>query len=210
VDASNEALIKAENSLSTESAGAAAGVVLAFNTIGWQAQSVLSSAVDALIGGDGPGTAQPAAVLAEISGSSLTVGGDLTVTAVTVAEIDAKIINELSAQGSAAVGLVLASNFVNSSSNVLLKPAGLIVSADSAARMDFMVGGDVFVKASDTSGIAARVGASSSSSGGAALGAQLARNDVRSSVQLLLEGVKLQAQGDVTLLARGSPASRRC
>ncbi|MFM7570553.1 MAG: hypothetical protein ACKO8O_17870, partial [Betaproteobacteria bacterium] len=204
LEAENQALIKAENSLSTDSTGAAVGLVLAFNTIGWKAQNVFSSALDTFIGGDSLGSAQPAAVLAEISGSIVKVAENLTVSAVTVAKVDAKIINELSATGSAAVGLVLASNLVNSSSKVLLRPGSGSETADDGDRVDFSVGGDVSIKASDTSGIASRIGATPTSSGGAALGAQLARNDVRSSVQLLHEAVKLRADGDVTMLARGS------
>jgi ATP-dependent DNA helicase Rep len=51
VEAENISTIEASNSATTESTGGtAAGVTLAFNTIGWEAQNILFAAIDALLG----------------------------------------------------------------------------------------------------------------------------------------------------------------
>ena len=204
VDAQNSATINAENTASTESSGTAVGVVLAFNTVGWKAQNLLFAAVDTLLGGDPIGGAQPALASAEISNTALDVGADLQLTAVSVPQINATIENSVSSSGGAAVGLVLASNLVNSRSNVLLTPSSTTGAPELALGTVFTVGANVLAKASDTSGIVARIGASAGSEGAAALGAQLVRNDVRSAVEVLVDRARLDAAGDVTLLARGS------
>ena len=196
VDASNDATIAATNTAITESSGTAVGATLAFNTLGWQSQNILFAAVDALLG-TAIGTELPVSVRAEISGSSLNVGGDLSLSAVQVPQISATIENKVEATASgAAVSFVLASNMISARADTVLKP---LVASNSYA-----IGGNLLVKASDTSGIEADVSMGSSSAGGAAVGGLVARNDVRNVVKTWIESAALEVGGDVTIEARGS------
>ncbi|MEA2197211.1 MAG: mucin9, partial [Solirubrobacteraceae bacterium] len=52
LDAANESAISADTESATTSAGKSVGVLIAFNTIGWQASNLLFNALDALIGLD--------------------------------------------------------------------------------------------------------------------------------------------------------------
>jgi hypothetical protein len=74
VEAENTATIDAENTASTESSGVAAGVVLAFNTIGWKPQNIFSAAIDTLIGTDGLGQTDSAQSSAEITNARTSSG----------------------------------------------------------------------------------------------------------------------------------------
>jgi hypothetical protein len=204
VEAENTATIDAENTASTESSGTAAGVVLAFNTIGWKPQNIFSAAIDTLIGADALGQTDSAQSSAEITNTTLDVGEDLTLTAVTVPQINASIENTVQSSGGVAVGLTLASNLVSADSHVLLTPKNEAGEMELPDDTVFAIGGNVLIKASDTSGIVARIGAATGSEGKAALGAQLVRNDVRSTVKTLVDSAAIEAEGDVTLLARGS------
>lgn len=203
VESQDSATITAENTASTSSSGVAAGVVLAFNTVGWQAQNIFSAAIDTLIGTDGLGEVQSATSSAEISNTMLEVGEDLSLTAVSVPEINASIENTVNSTGGAAVGLVLASNLVSANANALLTPKSS-TGAEQIPDIVFSVGGNVLAKSSDTASIVARIGAAVGSEGAAAMGAQLVRNDVRSTVLTLVDSALLDAGGDITLLSRGS------
>jgi hypothetical protein len=155
VEAENTATIDAENTASTESSGVAAGVVLAFNTIGWKPQNIFSAAIDTLIGSDALAQTDSAQSNAEITNTMLDVGEDLTLTAVTVPQINASIENTVQSSGGVAVGLTLASNLVSADAYVLLTPkneAGVMELPDDTV---FAIGGHVLIKASDTSGIVA-------------------------------------------------------
>ena len=171
VEAENTATIDAENTASTESSGTAAGVVLAFNTIGWKPQNIFSAAIDTLIGSDALGQTDSAQSSAEITNTTLDVGEDLTLTAVTVPQINASIENTVQSSGGVAVGLTLASNLVSADSHVLLTPKNEAGEMELPDDTVFAIGGNVLVKASDTSGIVARIGAATGSEGQAALGA---------------------------------------
>jgi hypothetical protein len=200
VEAENTATIDAENTASTESSGTAAGVVLAFNTIGWKPQNIFSVAIDTLIGSDALGQTDSAQSSAEITNTTLDVGEDLTLTAVTVPQINASIENTVQSSGGVAVGLTLASNLVSADSHVLLTPKNEAGEMELPDDTVFAIGGSVLVKASDTSGIVARIGAATGSEGQAALGAQLVRNDVRSTVNTLVDSAVIEAEGDVISL----------
>ncbi len=161
VTAQNESSIDALNTAATESSGVAVGVVLAFNSIGWKATNLLYGVIDTFLGTDAIGGEQPASVSASIEGSEISISGDLTLTAVSVPQIEATVINTVASSGAAAVGFVLASNLSSSTAEVVFRPA-----EDSTVT----VGGSLESRASDTAGISARIGGSASSSGGASVG----------------------------------------
>ena len=103
VDAQNTALIDATVLNSVTSGDTAAGVTLAFNTVGWQAQNVLFQAIDALISTD-IGTEEKAGVHAHALDTQLTAEGDVTVTADSDARINADVGNEATSAAAALYG----------------------------------------------------------------------------------------------------------
>ncbi len=120
--ARNASLIEADNSATMSSGGSAVGVTLAFNTIGWQAQNLLFSALDALLGSR-IGNEQPAEVLAGATNSRLQAGGDLSLEAEGEAMIASQVVNEVLAEAAgAAASFVLASNLVSSRSRTRVLP----------------------------------------------------------------------------------------
>ena len=196
VEANNDAAIEAANTATTESSGTAVGATLAFNTIGWQAQNILYGAIDALLG-TSIGNERPLSVRAEISGTTLDVGEDLSLTAVQVPQISATIENSTTASGDgAAVSFVLASNMLSSRADARLTP----VEGDSA----YAIGGDLLIKASDTAGIEAEITMDASSGGGVGVGGIVARNDVRNAVRTTVDSAAMEVEGDVTIEASGS------
>ena len=68
-------------------------MALAFNTIGWESQNLLFNTIDALVG-SGIGTEQPAEVQAYIVDSTVHAGGDLTLTALSDAQLAAVVDNQ--------------------------------------------------------------------------------------------------------------------
>ncbi|MEN9773450.1 MAG: hypothetical protein RL322_520, partial [Pseudomonadota bacterium] len=95
VEGSNTAHIDASNISAMSSDGKAIGVTLAFNTVGWQAQNVLFSAIDALIG-TSIGDANPSEVTAYIESSDVDSAGAIVVNASNDAMIRAQVANETS------------------------------------------------------------------------------------------------------------------
>jgi hypothetical protein len=151
LDAQNTSQIDAKTLSATTSGGEAVGVVLAFNTIGWQAQNVLYNTVDALVGSD-IGTAQPAQVQAYIKDSVIRAGGDLTLVAKSEAQLNARVGNEATSEAAGIVGssaaagsAVLASTMVSSAAKAYITYTG---SAGSV-----VVGGALSVTADDSAGI---------------------------------------------------------
>ncbi|MFN9610712.1 MAG: DUF4347 domain-containing protein, partial [bacterium] len=149
LDAANSARIDASVLNSVTSGDTAAGVTLAFNTVGWQAQNILFQAIDALISTD-LGSQQPAAVRAQVIDSRLMADGDISVTAASDAVITADIGNEATSAAAAlygatglAISALLASNMVSSLAEASIRCAG----ADAIVDVD--AGGSVTVLASD-------------------------------------------------------------
>ena len=98
VAAANTSQVDAKTLSSTSSGETAVGVVLAFNTVGWQSQNVLFNTLDALVGST-IGTEQPAQAKAYIQDSAVNSGGDVTVTAESDVQLNATVGNESTVGG---------------------------------------------------------------------------------------------------------------
>ncbi|MFM8555520.1 MAG: beta strand repeat-containing protein, partial [Betaproteobacteria bacterium] len=195
VEAENVSTIEASNTATTESTGGvAAGVTLAFNTIGWESQNILFAALDALLGSS-IGDESPAEVRAEIARTSLAIGEDLTVSAVSEPQITADVENSVASEGGASASFVLASNMLSSRALALLT---------DLPGVDAHTAGSLTVEASDTAGVASRISLSADAAGGASLGGLAARNDLRSIVTTLVEQANLEVDGDVSITGDGS------
>ncbi len=195
VEAENVSTIEASNAATTESTGGvAAGVTLAFNTIGWESQNILFAAIDALLG-TSIGDEAPAEVRAEIARTAIEVGEDLTLSAVSEPQITADIENSVASEGGASASFVLASNMLSSRASALLT---------DLPGVDPHTAGSLTVEASDTAGVASRVSLSAEAAGGASLGGLVARNDLRSAVNTLVEQANLEVDGDVSITGDGS------
>ena len=101
VDAQNLSQLDATTKRSAESAGTTVGIVLAFNSIGWKTQNILFNTVDAILG-DGliasaMSNQQPAKVEALISDSDIVAAGNVIVTALNEAIINAEASNDTTA-----------------------------------------------------------------------------------------------------------------
>jgi hypothetical protein len=141
-----------------ETDGAALGLTLAFNTLGWEAQNLLFAAVDALVGSN-IGTAQPSHVLAHISNSDIAAAGSVTVQAQSEAYIHSNILNQTESVLAAAGGSKAKANASGSSSS-----------------------------SSASSGSSASAGAGQSKSSGLSAGFVLASNMVNSAARSWIDG----------------------
>ena len=89
VAAKNTSPLSAEITAKTQAPGVGVGVTLAFNTVGWNAQNVLFNFIDALLGI--VGEQHPAAATASVTGTPITAGGGISVTAQTAAAITSHV-----------------------------------------------------------------------------------------------------------------------
>ena len=131
--AENNATLNATNQAQTSGGGKAAGVVLAFNSIGYKASNFLFNAVDALLGNnlltDVFGNSPMTHVTAESYNSTLTAAnGGIAVTATLSAQINALTTNQTSSiaaalenASSTAIGLILATNKINETATALVQ-----------------------------------------------------------------------------------------
>ena len=133
--------------LSATSTGADGfGFTLAFNSIGWKAQNFLFNAVDALLGdpliSDGVRRRAAGRVERDASiGSTITAAGDVTVSAVNAAQLNATVSNAASSVASAmfgakgkSIGGILASNKVSSGAYATIDDS--TVTADGDVSVD--------------------------------------------------------------------------
>ena len=127
VHAENLSQIDAEALNAIQSAGEGAGVTLAFNSIGWKSQNILFNLIDTILGdpliATAFGNAQPAETTALIHNSRIDSHGDVTVTAINEALINAVVSNDaettvvvITGSTSLAIGVAIASNMVNATS----------------------------------------------------------------------------------------------
>jgi hypothetical protein len=159
VAADNLSQIDALTHSATTSGDKAVGVTLAFNTIGWMAQNVLFNTVDALLGdpavADAFGNQQPAEVQATIVDSTVNVAGNLVVTGMSEATINAHVdtgatsaaVALVGASGASA-GIVLVDNKVASTTRAAVEFTG--------EQGTVNVGGGMTVAAEDYAAINAR------------------------------------------------------
>ncbi|MBK9697551.1 MAG: hypothetical protein IPO80_09275 [Propionibacteriaceae bacterium] len=161
VSAENLSVIDATNLVAAASGAKSVGLVLAFNTVGWNPSPTFFALIDALIGdpliSDAYDGENPVATLAFITGTPLTVAGDLLVSATTDAKINALVSNAatsapaaLFGAGGTSVGMVVSSNKVSAT-------AGAYVAADPSATglLNVSAGGAVEVIAVNSSVITA-------------------------------------------------------
>ncbi|MBC8508638.1 MAG: hypothetical protein H8D34_27585, partial [Chloroflexi bacterium] len=149
VDAQNTSGMNAKVVSVTETGDTAVGVVLAFNTVGFEAQNMLFKAIEALLGLD-MGEEDPPATLAYLQNTDVNSAGGVRVNATNAAFLNATVSNAARSVASAlygasgmSVGAVLALNLVKSSadahisgSNTLTAVGDLLVSADDTAQID--------------------------------------------------------------------------
>jgi hypothetical protein len=156
--ASNTSLIDASVRTAANSGDTAVGVTIAFNTLGWESQDLLTQAADALLGNpfaqDVFGLESPAAVRAFVRNSPLDIEGDLQLEALSQALIDATVSNAADSTASAfygatgkSVGVVIASNKVSSVAEAFVEKTG------GGAQGQVDVGGTVSITAADEAGI---------------------------------------------------------
>ena len=126
IHARNDSLIDATVNSTVESGDKAVGLVLAFNTIGWDAQNLLFKAVDALIGTN-LGNQAPSETNAYMLDTNLNIVGDLTINADNSAIVNATVSNAEDSQGSALYGAggsassgLLFSNMVSSNAKAYI------------------------------------------------------------------------------------------
>jgi hypothetical protein len=127
IRARNDSLIDATVNSTVESGDKAVGLVLAFNTIGWDAQNLLLKAVDALIGTN-LGNQDPSETNAYILDTNLNIAGDLTINADNSAIVNATVSNAADSQASALYGAggsassgLLSSNMVSSNAKAYIQ-----------------------------------------------------------------------------------------
>src|SRR6202035_5352543 len=105
LNAQNSALIDATALVASATTGGGAqhagGLVLAFNSIGWQPENFLFNAVDALIGDTYLSSGQPTNATAFIHDTTIVSdGGDLSVTAESAEQLNATVSNAASSTAS--------------------------------------------------------------------------------------------------------------
>ncbi|MBC5783456.1 LEPR-XLL domain-containing protein, partial [Ramlibacter sp. USB13] len=159
ITAANTSDIQATTLSAATSGANAVGVLLAFNTIGWQPSGVLFSSVDALVGdpliANALAASQPASVTAHALDTTFDVDGALELTAASSAQVSARVGNEATSAPSAFLGaggmsaaFVLSSNMVNST-------AEAYIDFTTAGPGNTVQAGSVSVHAEDSAGIAA-------------------------------------------------------
>ncbi|MCH2143446.1 MAG: hypothetical protein MK077_10690, partial [Phycisphaerales bacterium] len=127
VHATNNASISATNTSATTSGDAAVGITIAFNTVGWNSQNILFSAVSTLLGAPLSSSSNPASTTAKITNSSVHANGDVVLFADNTAAISATLSNEATSAASALVNAggmstsgILSGNWVNSSAQAFI------------------------------------------------------------------------------------------
>ena len=157
LDSQNASSIDATTTSKME-AWEAQSLVVAFNSIGWKAQNVLFNALDALMGdpliSSAFGGEQPAEVLAYIEDAAIASSGDVRLTAVSQAQLNATVGNEnvseaaldmvfsptYAAEGVAGGG-VLASNKVNSRAAAYIQYTATPGTVQADGAIDDLVAG---------------------------------------------------------------------
>ncbi|MCO6459637.1 MAG: hypothetical protein J5I93_30345, partial [Pirellulaceae bacterium] len=142
VEALNSSQLGARTTSAVNSGADAIGVVLAFNTIGYEAQNLLSDSFDALLAGSALGDEQPAQARAFIRDSAVRAAGDVTVSALSRMELEAYVGSDATSAAAALFGAsamsfagVLASNKVSSSSDAFIESTSGIGQLDVTGHL---------------------------------------------------------------------------
>ena len=173
VNAGNTSAVTATTKQATTTGATGTGILLAFNTIGWESQSVFANSVDALLG-TSIGTPKTATVSAYIEDSNVDADGDISLNATSTATVTANLSNKATAAASALIGAsassysgILAANRVNSAATAYIDNADVVVDGV------ILAGGSLSIAASDTAQINATTNlmanSSSSNDGGAGI-----------------------------------------
>ncbi|MFZ0529753.1 MAG: hypothetical protein WAL91_04355, partial [Propionicimonas sp.] len=166
VIAENLAQIDATNLVAASSGNFAMGLVLAFNTLGWNPSPTFFALIDAILGdpliSEAYNGENPIATLASITGTPLSVAGDVLVTALTDARINALVSNSATSAPAAlfgasgtSVGMVVASNKVSATTRAFIAAEEPDVVVAPANRLRVDVGGKVSVRAENSATITA-------------------------------------------------------
>ena len=207
VEATDNADIAATTKQATTTNATGVSVILAFNTVGWDAQNVLYDALDALLGTQ-IGTKDPDLTTASITDSSVTAGGTLTVQALSEARISSSIGNDATAATTALFGASAASYAGILSSNMVATSADAYVDNTGArAGTTVQAGGNVTVSARDTPTISAKSNlqdpASAANDGGAGILNSLAQSLMEDYQYTSNSGTQALAFGDMVRVADG-------
>ncbi|MGB4916660.1 MAG: hypothetical protein WBO89_03020, partial [Propionicimonas sp.] len=216
VGASNTSFITAVITSETKATSAGVGVTLAFNTIGWDSQNILFNFADALLGLD-IGTQKPAETITLVTGSTISAGGGIAITAVNHATINAHIATSAATfdkgfTGSATavtVDAVVAMNKVSTKTQAILEDAPAVVLLSIPAPSVEAKGGDLVVTATDSAVITSFVEApvtavSLAFKDGTSVGVavSLSRNDVRVATDAEITDVPWsKASGNILVAA---------
>jgi hypothetical protein len=168
VNAKNTSTIDATVSNIATSGDKAYGATIAMNVIGWAAESLLFNALDGIIGDpavNALGLESPSLVEAYILNSTLNVAEDLTVSALSAAQLNAVLDNQSISEASAlvdatgmGVGGAVSGNMVSSKARAFID-----YSVPSPGNNTVQVGGNLVVSAQDQAGIDAHSSVTSSS-----------------------------------------------
>ena len=207
VAATDSAAINATTKQATTTNATGVSVILAFNTVGWDAQNVLYDTLDALLGTQ-IGTKDPDVTTAYISDSSVSAGGTLTVKALSEGNISSSIGNDATAATTALFGASAASYAGILSSNMVATSAeASIDNTGAAAGTTVSAGGDVTVSAKDSPIISARSNlldaASAANDGGAGILNSLAQSLIEDYQYTSNSGSQQLAFGDLVRVANG-------
>ncbi len=219
VRAQNLSFIDAEVTNATATTGIGVGVTLAFNTVGWDSQNIIFNIAEVFAGAI-IGTEKPAETTADVTGSTLTAGGGIEVSAANSAHIDAHVSSSVvtvtvsleDEATSVAIDPVIAMNKVSTKTLARIQDAE---TGDDTIPAISAAGGDLVVRADDLTWIRAFVEAPVTAvavslnaeektiSVGVAL--SVTRNDIQTETDAELIDVEwARASGKVTVAATGS------
>ena len=211
VKASNTSSVNAIVENATTSGDAAVGVTVAFNSVGYESEDILSNSVDALLGKSVLGTDTASGATAFISDTTVDAGGAVAVEAEAAATMQASVSNTTESAASAltgatglSVGTVVVSNKAASAAEAYIENTGTqgSVSGDDG----------VSVSATDGSSISASLSLEAASetsntnpfsnSDSIGVAAAVVMNDVKGGAKSRIDNINVgAANGDVSVTA---------
>ncbi|MRH79170.1 hypothetical protein GH984_10725, partial [Spiribacter sp. C176] len=152
--ADNEASIEAINKSIVLSGDGAAGVTLAFNSVGYEPTNLLFASLDALFGTTSP-AADPAQAIARVLDSTISATDDISIQALNRASIDADLSNDATssagaltgASGSAASALVVTNRVAG---GALAEIDNSTITSTGAGDLTLLADDDAFITAASS------------------------------------------------------------